>query len=265
MLVEDIDHFETIVTKTNKESLLLEINLIRRYQPKYNIKLKQGTMYPYLKSANEKDPQLLITSTVEDKGDIPFGPYPHVYAATETQVFIQKVYPLRKMRERTRNAPACIITWASASAAATMRVLKEEYDAQIKRISSFLNGEVREIKKDLKAKMHRAADNLNFEQAADYRDQIRYIEATVEKQTIMSRDYTNRDVFAFHMDKGWLSIQVFLLPPVDHHQTGSRPFPLLRYARRGIGILHHAVLSGSQPYPAPGSVGAGGCGYGSIG
>ncbi|MFZ1253559.1 MAG: GIY-YIG nuclease family protein, partial [Trichococcus flocculiformis] len=80
LLVADIDRFETIVTKTNKESLLLEINLIKRYQPKYNIKLKQGTMYPYLKVTNEKDPQLLITSTVEDDGGIYFGPYPHVYA-----------------------------------------------------------------------------------------------------------------------------------------------------------------------------------------
>lgn len=104
LLVADIDRFETIVTKTNKESLLLEINLIKRYQPKYNIKLKQGTMYPYLKVTNEKDPQLIITSTVEDDGGIYFGPYPHVYAATETQEFIQKIYPLRKCAKNSKRA-----------------------------------------------------------------------------------------------------------------------------------------------------------------
>ena len=210
LLVADIDRFETIVTKTNKESLLLEINLIKRYQPKYNIKLKQGTMYPYLKVTNEKDPQLIITSTVEDDGGIYFGPYPHVYAATETQEFIQKIYPLRKCAKNSKRA--CLYYhMGQCIGCCDHEVSKEEYDAQIKRIAALLNGDVKEIKKDLREKMHRAAESLNFEQAADYRDQISYIEATVEKQTVMSRDYTNRDVFAFHMDKGWLSIQVFLL------------------------------------------------------
>lgn len=210
LLVQDIDRFDFIVTNTDKESLLLEINLIKRYQPKYNIKLKQGTMYPYLKITNEKDPQLIITSTVEDDGGIYFGPYPHVYAASETQQFVQKVYPLRKCGKNEKRA--CLYyAMGQCIGCCDHEVSKEEYDAQIRRISRFLNGEVREIKQDLVQKMQKAAEEMNFEQAADYRDQIRYIEATVEKQTVMSRDYTNRDVFAFHMDKGWLSIQVFLL------------------------------------------------------
>jgi|GEM_PF-106847 len=95
-LVSEIHHFEYIVTKTNKESLLLEINLIKKYQPHYNIKLKQGTMYPYLKITSEKDPQLVISHKVEKDGGIYFGPYPNVTAATGTQQLIQKIYPLRK-------------------------------------------------------------------------------------------------------------------------------------------------------------------------
>ena len=210
LLVADIDHFEFIVTKTNKESLLLEISLIKQYQPKYNIKLKQGTMYPYLKVTNEKDPQLIITSIVEDDGGVYFGPYPHVYAATETQQFIQKVYPLRKCARNSKRA--CLYySMGQCIGCCDHDVTQEEYATQIQKISRFLNGEVKEIKQNLVEKMHDAAERLDFEQAADYRDQIRYIETTVEKQTIMSRDYTNRDVFAFFMDKGWLSIQVFLL------------------------------------------------------
>ena len=210
LLVADIDHFEIIVTKTDKESLLLEINLIKQYQPKYNIKLKQGTMYPYLKVTNEKDPQLIITSIVEDDGGVYFGPYPNVYAASETQQFIQKVYPLRKCNKGQKRA--CLYYhMGQCIGCCDHDVSKEEYDEQIKRISRFLNGDVKEIKQNLVTKMQAAAADMNFEQAAEYRDQIRYIEATVEKQTIMSRDYTNRDVFAFHMDKGWISIQVFLL------------------------------------------------------
>ena len=210
LLVADIDHFEFIVTKTNKESLLLEISLIKQYQPKYNIKLKQGTMYPYLKVTNEKDPQLIITSIVEEDGGVYFGPYPHVYAATETQQFIQKVYPLRKCARNSKRA--CLYySMGQCIGCCDHDVTQEEYATQIQKISRFLNGEVKEIKQNLVEKMHDAAERLDFEQAADYRDQIRYIETTVEKQTIMSRDYTNRDVFAFFMDKGWLSIQVFLL------------------------------------------------------
>lgn len=210
LLVADIDHFEIIVTKTDKESLLLEINLIKQYQPKYNIKLKQGTMYPYLKITNEKDPQLIITSIVEDDGGVYFGPYPNVYAASETQQFIQKVYPLRKCNKGQKRA--CLYYhMGQCIGCCDHEVPREAYDEQIKRISHFLNGDVKEIKQNLVTKMHAAANDMNFEQAAEYRDQIRYIEATVEKQTIMSRDYTNRDVFAFHMDKGWISIQVFLL------------------------------------------------------
>ncbi len=210
LLVADIDHFEIIVTKTDKESLLLEINLIKQYQPKYNIKLKQGTMYPYLKITNEKDPQLIIISFVEDDGGVYFGPYPNVYAASETQQFIQKVYPLRKCNKGQKRA--CLYYhMGQCIGCCDHEVPREAYDEQIKRISHFLNGDVKEIKQNLVTKMQVAANDMSFEQAAEYRDQIRYIEATVEKQTIMSRDYTNRDVFAFHMDKGWISIQVFLL------------------------------------------------------
>lgn len=210
LLVADIDHFEFIVTKTDKEALILEISLIKQYQPKYNIKLKQGTMYPYLKITNEKDPQLVITSTVEKDGGIYFGPYPHVYAATETQQFIQKVYPLRKCAKNAKRA--CLYySMGQCIGCCDHDISKEEYAAQINKISRFLNGEVKEIKQNLVEKMHSAAEKMDFELAAEYRDQIRYIEETVEKQTIMSRDFTNRDVFAYHLDKGWLSIQVFLL------------------------------------------------------
>ena len=103
-LVSEIHHFEYIVTKTNKESLLLEINLIKKYQPYYNIKLKQGTMYPYLKITSERDPQLVISHKVEKDGGIYFGPYPNVTAATSTQQLIQKIYPLRKCGKN-----ACLI------------------------------------------------------------------------------------------------------------------------------------------------------------
>lgn len=95
-LVSDIHHFETIVTNSNKEALILEINLIQEYRPQYNIKLKDGTMYPYLKITNERDPQLIITNQVLKDGGYYFGPFPNVRAATATQQLLHKVYPLRR-------------------------------------------------------------------------------------------------------------------------------------------------------------------------
>lgn len=103
-LVQEIADFEIIMTTTNKESLLLEINLIKRYKPHYNILLKYGTMYPYLKITREKDPQLLITSNVQKDGGLYFGPYPNINAATATRDLLQKIYPLRKCSRKEKRA-----------------------------------------------------------------------------------------------------------------------------------------------------------------
>jgi len=93
-LVSEIVDFETIITSTNKEAFLLEITLIQKHQPYFNIKLKRGTGYPYIKITNERDPRLLITGDVKKDGGFYFGPYPDVYAAQETLRFLQRVYPL---------------------------------------------------------------------------------------------------------------------------------------------------------------------------
>jgi len=224
-LVSEIHHFEYIVTKTNKESLLLEINLIKKYQPHYNIKLKQGTMYPYLKITSEKDPQLVISHKVEKDGGIYFGPYPNVTAATGTQQLIQKIYPLRKCgKNETR---ACFYYHlGQCIGCCDHEVPKEEYDAQIKKIQRFLNGDVKTIKDDLTSKMNEASERLDFEKAMDYRDQIKYIEATVEKQNIMNADFTNRDVFSYVVDRGWISIQVFLLRQSTIIKREAAMFPI---------------------------------------
>lgn len=146
LLVEEIVDFETIITSTDKECLLLEITLIKKHQPKYNIKLKQGTSYPYLKITNEKDPQLIITSEVKRDGGHYFGPYPNVYAASETQQFIQKVYPLRKCNGHQKRA--CLYYHlGQCIGPCDHEVPQEEYDAQVDKIRRFLNGDVKEIKK----------------------------------------------------------------------------------------------------------------------
>lgn len=215
-LVSEIVDFETIITDTNKEALLLEVTLIKKHQPPFNIKLKRGTAYPYLKITNERNPEIKISSQVEKDGALYFGPYPNVYAAEETLQIIQKLYPLRRCPKGQKRA--CLYYhMGQCIGPCDHEVPVAVYQEQINHIKSFLNGNVGQVKDQLYEKMTEAAKRLDYERAADYRDQIRHIEQTVEKQTIISRDGTPRDIFNFYMDKGWISIQVFFTR--QHHLT----------------------------------------------
>lgn len=209
-LVSEIRDFETIVTSTDKEAFLLEITLIKKHKPYYNIKLKRGTGYPYIKITNERDPQIMIVSKVLNDGGYYFGPYPNVYAAQETVQLLQKVYPLRRCPGHQKR-PCLYYHMGQCLGACFKEVPVEAYERNIRKIKSFLNGNVSQIKRELTAKMNDAAAKLEFERAAEIRDQIRYVEMTVEKQKIISNDNTPRDLFNFFMDKGWLSIQVFFI------------------------------------------------------
>ena len=120
LLVQEITDFEYVVTDSDKEALLLEVTLIQKHKPKYNILLKFGTTYPYLKITNERHPQLLITSEVEKDGADYFGPYPNVGAAQQTQQLLQKIYPLRKCNGH-QNEHAYIITSDSVSVLVIMK------------------------------------------------------------------------------------------------------------------------------------------------
>lgn len=209
-LVSEIDHFETIITNSNKEALLLEINLIQQYKPPFNIRLKEGTMYPYLKITKERHPQLIITSNVTKDGGLYFGPFPNVGAATQTQQLLHRVYPLRRCGKNEKRA-CFYYHLGQCIGPCDHEVTKDMYQQQINKIKQFFNGDIQPIMTQLKDKMQAAAERLDFEQAADYRDQLQYIETTIERQIIMSQDYDNTDVFAYDFQRGWISIQVFML------------------------------------------------------
>lgn len=223
-LVSEIHDFETIVTSTDKEAFLLEITLIQKHKPYYNIKLKRGTGYPYIKITNERDPQLMIVSKVLNDGGYYFGPYPNVYAAQETVQLLQKVYPLRRCPGHQKR-PCLYYHMGQCLGACFKEVPVEAYERNIRKIKSFLNGNVSQIKRELTAKMNDAVAKLEFERAAEIRDQIRYVEMTVEKQKIISNDNTPRDLFNFFMDKGWLSIQVFFIRQARLIKREKRLFP----------------------------------------
>lgn len=225
-LVSEIRDFETIIASTDKEAFLLEITLIQKHKPYYNIKLKRGTGYPYIKITHEKDPQLKIVSQVKKDGGYYFGPYPNVYAATETLQLLQKVYPLRRCNGYQKR-PCLYYHMGQCLGACFKEVPQSEYEKQIKKIKSFLNGNVSKIKKELEQKMETASENLEFERAAEIRDQIHYVEMTVEKQKIISNDNTPRDLFAFYMNKGWLSLQIFSIRQARLMKREKRLFPCI--------------------------------------
>lgn len=223
-LVSQIRDFETIITSTDKEAFLLEITLIQKHKPYYNIKLKQGTGYPYIKITNERDPQLKIVSQVKRDGGFYFGPYPNVYAATETLHLLEKVYPLRHCSGR-QGRPCLYYHMGQCLGACFKDVPPEAYAKNIEKIKSFLNGNVGQIKRELRVKMEKAAANLEFERAAELRDQLKYVAMTVEKQKIISNDNTPRDVIGYYMDKGWLSLQIFSIRQARLMKREKRLFP----------------------------------------
>ncbi|MDL0436622.1 MULTISPECIES: excinuclease ABC subunit UvrC [unclassified Niallia] len=209
-LVNEIEDFEYIITSSNIEALILEINLIKKHDPKYNIMLKDDKSYPFIKLTAERHPRLITTRNVKkDKGKY-FGPYPNVQAANETKKLLDRLYPLRKCT--TLPDRVCLYYHLGQCLAPCVNeVPQEEYRKMVDEITKFLNGGYKEIKKELTAKMSAAAEELDFERAKEYRDQIANIEATMEKQKMMMTDLVDRDVFGYSVDKGWMCVQVFFI------------------------------------------------------
>lgn len=209
-LVSEIEDFEYIVTSSNIEALILELNLIKKYDPKYNVMLKDDKTYPFIKITNERHPKLIVTRNVKkDKGKY-FGPYPNVQAARETKKLLDRLYPLRKCA--TLPDRVCLYYHLGQCLAPCVYDISEETNKQlVDEITRFLNGGHQQIKKELTEKMQEAAEQLEFERAKELRDQIAYIDSTMEKQKMTMSDLSDRDVFAYAYDKGWMCVQVFFI------------------------------------------------------
>lgn len=223
-LVSEIRDFEYIVTASNTESLILECNLIKQHYPRYNVLLKDDKSFPYLKITNEEHPRLEVTRRiVKDKAKY-FGPYPNAYAAQETKKLLDRLYPLRKCR--TLPDKVCLYYhMGQCLAPCEYPVEKPEYERMIGEMTRFLNGGHTEIKKELQRKMAEAAEELQFERAREYRDQIVSIEALMEKQTINLHDAQDRDVFGYAVDKGWMCVQILYMRQGKMVQRHVSVFP----------------------------------------
>lgn len=210
-LVSEIEDFEYIVTESNIEALLLEINLIKKNDPKYNIMLKDDKTYPFLKITNEKYPRLVITRKVlKDKANY-FGPYPDVGAANETKKILDRLFPLRKCKKTQTKEPCLYYHLGQCLCPYYFDVDPKVYTKMVEEIKHFLNGGYGEIETQIREKMQKAAENMEFEKAAEYRDQIRAIETIMTRQKMTNADLIDRDVFGYAIDKGWMCVQVFFV------------------------------------------------------
>ncbi|WP_312096217.1 excinuclease ABC subunit UvrC [Niallia sp.] len=224
-LVNEIEDFEYIITSSNIEALILEINLIKKHDPKYNIMLKDDKSYPFIKLTAERHPRLITTRNVKkDKGKY-FGPYPNVQAANETKKLLDRIYPLRKCNVLPDRV--CLYYHLGQCLAPCVNeVSEQEYKKMTDDITKFLNGGYQEIKKELSEKMLAASSELDFERAKEYRDQIAHIEATMEKQKMMMTDLVDRDVFGYSYDKGWMCVQVFFIRQGKLIERDVSTFPI---------------------------------------
>ena len=209
-LVSEIVDFEFIVTESNIEALLLEINLIKENKPKYNIMLKDDKSYPFIKITNERYPRLIITRQVKKDGGLYFGPYPDVGAANEIKRLLDRIFPFRKCT----NPPSKVCFYYHIGQCMAHTVCRKDeayFKAMSQEVSDFLKGQDDKIIDDLKSKMALAAQSMEFERAAEYRDLIQAIGTLRTKQRVMAKDLQNRDVFGYYVDKGWMCVQVFFV------------------------------------------------------
>ncbi|MEJ8303791.1 excinuclease ABC subunit UvrC [Saccharibacillus sacchari] len=223
-LVIDIRDFEYIVTSSNMEALILECNLIKLHQPRYNVLLKDDKTFPYIKITNEKHPKLEVTRRVlKDKARY-FGPYPNAYAAQQTKKLLDRMYPLRKCGVMPKEV--CLYYHMGQCLAPCVKDIgKEDYDGIRDEIARFLGGSHEEIKKELRRKMEEAAEDLYFERAKELRDQILNIEAVMEKQKINATDKKDRDVFGYSVDKGWMCVQILYIRQGKMIERHASSFP----------------------------------------
>ena len=211
-LVSDIDDFDFIVTATEKEALVLEINLIKKNRPKYNIQFMDDSSYPYIKLTKEKYPRLMIArDTKKDKKARYFGPFPDATAAKNTLKLLQTIYPFRRCTHL--GDKVCLYYHlGQCLGPCQYEISSAKYEEMSEGIVRFMNGDTKAIEQDLRAKMMQASDNLQFELAQQYKETLDSIHFVVrDRQNIEKDNGVNIDVFAYYADRGYLAIAGMLV------------------------------------------------------
>lgn len=229
MLVRDIATFEYILTNSEVESLLLELNLIKKYTPKYNILYKDDKTYPYIELTNDKISRLLIVRNPNMKkgGNRKlFGPYPNVSAAKSVVEILNRLYPLRKCKNMGKkeclyyHIGECLGYCVNAYDQDSVSKMKEE-------IISFFNGNSDVVISKLEKKMYESSEKLQFEKALEYKEILDYIKITLEKQKVELADNYDRDVIGYYACDNYLSINILFIRGGKLLDKKSNLFPMI--------------------------------------
>ncbi|MBD5390912.1 excinuclease ABC subunit UvrC [bacterium] len=220
-LVSEIVDFTYVITASELEAFVLEINMIKEYDPKYNIMLKDDKTYPYIALTNEENPRLIVTRNQRKRNKARyFGPYPNVKAARTTMDLLNQIYPFRKCY--TIPKKECLYYHMHQCLGPCIHSEKLDYSEYKSKVSSFLNGDAKEVLEDIQKSMEEASEKLEFERAKEYRDLMIAIENTIAKQKISINDLTSRDYIGVYSDEDEISINIIITRHgniVQNHQT----------------------------------------------
>jgi len=210
-MVSHIEDFDFIVTKTEKEALVLEINLIKKHRPKYNIQFMDDSSYPYIRITKEKYPRLEVARNMKkDRKAKYFGPFPDASAARDTQKLLQNLYPFRKC-ERMPDKVCLYYHLGQCLGPCEYDIDPEKYVEMTEKAAKFLNGDTKGVVEELTQKMMEASENLEFEKAGEYKRTIDSIHSVIDRQLIENANKGSRDAFAWYADRGYLAITGFLV------------------------------------------------------
>ena len=228
MLVKDIYTFDYIVTSSELESLILEITLIKKYNPKYNILLTDDKSYPYIELTNDKIPRLLVVRNpkIRKKNNYIFGPYPNAGAARKTVELLNRLYPIRKCKNMGKKE--CLYYHIGECLGYCTKIIDEDKINSMKEeIISFLNGNHKIVTDKLKEKMEFYSSKLEFEKAIEYKEMLEYINITLEKQKVELDDNINRDVIGYYVKDNYLSISMLFIRGGKLLDKKSNVFPMV--------------------------------------
>jgi len=236
-LVMNIDEIEYIVTRSELDALLLELNLIKKYNPRYNIMLTDDKTYPYIEITNERHPKLIVTRKINKKSKHLFGPYPNVKAARETVKLLNKIYPLRKCISLPKTE--CLYYHMGQCLAPCInKVTVDEYEGIIKGIKQFLKGDIKEVKELLEQRMLEASEKLEFERANEYKHLIEYVKATTNMQKINLNDMKDRDFVGYFYNDYLMSIEIFF---IRNGKISARHQELFEYYDEPLQVVEEYI------------------------
>ena len=228
-LVSEIADFEYMVVGSETEAFILELNLIKKYDPKYNILLRDDKSYPYIELTEEAVPRLLVVRNINRKKNRHaklYGPYPNVSAARSVVNLLNRMYPLRKCRTFQKK-PCLYYHIGQCLGYCTYQVSKDKIDEMVRDIQRFLKGDHTLITEKIKSEMLAESMKMNYEKAQELKELLSYIETTLSKQKVEIQDDVDRDIFGYYEEKGYLSIQCFFVRGGKILERHSHIFPLV--------------------------------------